>query len=703
MVLKRISSSILYQITALFFLSLLVTIFIVLSENFLLRQQSVESLTREISDNQNVLFSKTRNALSSQMEYYAFDADPGKPSIWKLRGSRSPIDAVRSQSERKIEIALEDHFTKLVENETLDTLVIFDKEGSPLKAFQASKTTPLAAGELAAIGLSLKSYAFSKNVHRGVISQSDGLSLIVVFPIYANATVLAYVYYGLAFSVLSEAFETDSRSAVLVPSYPAAMSDASRASFKVEDFSKTEIPEVAQLNSSYYALSPESISVDVDREIKLLFAKDINETIVLGQRYLRQALVSATIFLIISGLFLFLFLKRALDPLGKAIDALQALSNGDLQVRMNQKREDEVGKIGQAIEVFRDRLVAFNQMRVEARQQRIAQQSGILKQTRLLADLLPPARKANMALTIEALEQEINSSQLQEAEAGFEVEKDAVSGLFATSFGSLAGELEGQYAELDNLVQERTKELEKARDRANAASETKSKFLANMTHELRTPLNAIIGYSEMIAEEAEEEALEWLISDSKKIRDAATHQLQLINDILDHSKIEAGRLELYLSEFDLTSAMKFIKDVSQSLAEKNTNTIEYHFAPDLGVMHSDETRLRQILLNFLSNACKFTKEGTVTLDVQLDRINEVDWVSFKITDSGIGMTQEQVGKIFEEFTQADEDTTAKFGGTGLGLAITKRLAEMMDGEINVASEPGKGSTFELRLPRVFER
>ena len=181
-------------------------------------------------------------------------------------------------------------------------------------------------------------------------------------------------------------------------------------------------------------------------------------------------------------------------------------------------------------------------MRVEARQQRIAQQSEILKQTRLLADLLPPARKLSMALTIEALEQEINSSQLKEAEAGFEVEKDAVSGLFATSFGSLAGELEGQYAELDNLVQERTKELETARDRANTASETKSKFLANMTHELRTPLNAIIGYSEMIAEEAEEEALEWLIGDSKKIRDAATHQLQLINDILDHSNIEAGRL-----------------------------------------------------------------------------------------------------------------------------------------------------------------
>ena len=701
--LKRISSSILYQITALFFLSLLVTILIVLSENFLLREQSIESLTREISDNQRVLFSKTREALSSQMEYYAFDADPGKPSIWKLRGSRSPIDAVRSQNERKIEIALADHFTKLVENETLDTLIVFDKEGKPLKAFQSPKIQPLDNDALASIGLSLANYGFSKNVYHGIVAQGDKLSLIVVFPIYANATVLAYVYYGLSFSVLSEAFEADSRSAVLVPRYPGAMSATSQANFKAEEVAGVARPEVTELNSRYYALSPERISVGEDDEVGLLFGKDINETIVLGEQYLNQALISATIFLMISGLFLFFFLKRALDPLGRAIGVLQALSKGDLQVQMDQKREDEVGKIGQAIEVFRGRLVAFNQMRVEARQQRIAQQSEILKQTRLLADLFPPARKLSMALTIEALEQEINSSQLKEAEAGFEVEKDAVSGLFATSFGSLAGELEGQYAELDNLVQERTKELETARDRANTASETKSKFLANMTHELRTPLNAIIGYSEMIAEEAEEEALEWLIGDSKKIRDAATHQLQLINDILDHSKIEAGRLELYLSEFDLTSAMTFIKDVSQSLADKNSNTIEYRFASDLGMMRSDETRLRQILLNFLSNACKFTQQGAVIFAVQLDRVQEVDWISFKITDSGIGMTQEQVGKIFEEFTQANDDTTAKFGGTGLGLAITKRLAEMMEGDIIVESEPGSGSTFELRLPRVLNR
>ena len=700
--LKRISSSILYQITALFFLSLLVTIFIVLSENFLLREQSIESLTREISDNQRVLFSKTREALSSQMEYYAFDADPGKPSIWKLRGSRSPIDAVRSQNERKIEIALADHFAKLVENETLDTLIVFDKEGKALKTFQSQQDQPLNDEVLTSMGSALKGYGFSKSVYHGVIAQGDSLSLIVVFPIYANATVLAYVYYGLAFSRLSEAFEADSRSAVLVPSFPGAMSDTSRANFKVEGVAQTDRPEVIQLNGRYYAFSPERVSVGEVNDVKVLFAKDIDETIVLGQQYLNQALISATAFLMISGLFLFFFLRRALDPLGRAIGVLQALSSGDLQAQMDQKREDEVGKIGQAIEVFRGRLVAFNQMRVEARQQRIAQQSEILKQTRLLADLLPPARKVSMALTIEALEKEISSSQMKEGEAGFEVEKDAVSGLFAKSFGSLAGELEGQYAELDNLVQERTKELETARDRADAASETKSKFLANMTHELRTPLNAIIGYSEMIAEEAEEEALEWLIGDSKKIRDAATHQLQLINDILDHSKIEAGRLELYLSEFDLTSAMTFIKDVSQSLADKNTNTIEYRFAEDLGMMRSDETRLRQILLNFISNACKFTQQGKVTFAVQFDQVEEVDWLSFKITDSGIGMTQEQVGKIFEEFTQADEDTTAKFGGTGLGLAITKRLAEMMEGEINVESEPGVGSTFELRLPRVLK-
>ena len=698
---KRVSSSILYQITVLFFVSLLATVIIVLSENVLLRQQSIESLTREISDNQQVLFNKTRDAFFNQLEYYAFDADPGRPSIWKLRGSRSPVDAVRSRNPRKIEIALQDQYTKLLENNTLDTLVIFDLEGLPLKAFQDPEQMRLSETEIAELGATLKNFAFSKQPYRGFIQKGEVLSLSLVFPIYANATVLAYVYYGLDFSELSAAFEADSRSVILISSVPAAMSESTRTDFKGDAIDRFRSSAVERLNERYHAITPKEIDAGTAQPVRMVFAQDINETIVLGEQYLLQALLGATLFLILSGLFLFFFLRRALNPLGQAIGVLEALSRGDLEVSINQKREDEVGKIARAIEAFRERLVAYNLMRSEARSQRISQQTEILSQTRLLAELLPPTRQSSMASTIMELEQEIENSQAKEAEGGFEVEADAVSGLFARSFGSLAAELEAQYAELDSLVQARTMELEKARDKANAASETKSKFLANMTHELRTPLNAIIGYSEMITEEAEDEGLDWLLGDTKKIRDSATHQLQLINDILDHSKIEAGRLELYVSEFDLTAALKFIKDVSQPLAEKNANTIEYRFTEDLGVMASHEPRLRQILLNFLSNACKFTKAGVVVFDVSEEVVEASPILSFKIIDSGIGMTPDQVAKIFEEFTQADEDTTAKFGGTGLGLAITKRLTEMMQGEIRVESEPGKGSTFELRLPRTI--
>ena len=228
----------------------------------------------------------------------------------------------------------------------------------------------------------------------------------------------------------------------------------------------------------------------------------------------------------------------------------------------------------------------------------------------------------------------------------------------------------------------------------------RSKFLANMSHELRTPLNAIIGYSEMISEEAEEEGQDWLVEDAKKIKDSATHQLQLINDILDHSKIEAGKLELYVAEYDLQETLAFIRNVSQPLATKNSNTL--HFEDDLGVMYSDETRLRQTLLNLLSNACKFTKEGEVRFSVRNREIDDEDWVSFAVKDSGIGMSEAQVAGIFEEFTQAESSTAAKFGGTGLGLSITKKLIEMMGGSIQVSSEPGVGSTFEMLLPRKLE-
>lgn len=234
-----------------------------------------------------------------------------------------------------------------------------------------------------------------------------------------------------------------------------------------------------------------------------------------------------------------------------------------------------------------------------------------------------------------------------------------------------------------------------AQTQAEAASRAKSNFLANMSHELRTPLNAILGYSEMIAEDADDEALQ---ADAHKIHGAGRHLLTLINDVLDLSKIEAGRMEVLCVPFDLQACITEVVDTIRPLAETNDDLLEVEVADDIGEMTSDGTKVRQILLNLLSNACKFTQDGTIRLDVrEAERFGEPH-LCIVVTDTGIGMTAEELAKIFLEFTQADQATSEKYGGTGLGLAITKRFCELLGGEIDVTSQPGKGTTFTVFLP-----
>ncbi|MGL5508475.1 MAG: sensor histidine kinase [Microcoleaceae cyanobacterium] len=263
-------------------------------------------------------------------------------------------------------------------------------------------------------------------------------------------------------------------------------------------------------------------------------------------------------------------------------------------------------------------------------------------------------------------------------------------------------------------VGEYTDELQAAKHKAEAANRSKSAFLATMSHELRTPLNAIIGYSEILQDEAADLGYGDFLPDLERIQTAGKHLLEMISDILDISKIEAGQVTLYLESIDIGGLIQDVMTTAKPLIEKNNNVLKMVTGDKLGTMYADQPKVRQILLNLLSNASKFTENGVITLEA--DRIDNPDFVEngsqknvspmqtnrhlilFKVIDTGIGMTQEQMEIIFQPFTQADASTTRKYGGTGLGLAICQRLCERMGGEIIVSSNVDKGSVFEVKFP-----
>jgi signal transduction histidine kinase len=240
---------------------------------------------------------------------------------------------------------------------------------------------------------------------------------------------------------------------------------------------------------------------------------------------------------------------------------------------------------------------------------------------------------------------------------------------------------------------------EKSRQLAEA-SQHKSQFLANMSHELRTPLNAIIGVSEMLREDAE--ALKQDTEPLDRVLGAGRHLLALINDILDLSKIEAGRMELAPTTFALAPLIDDVVKTIEPLAAKNSNRVSVNCDAAIGTVHADQMRLRQALLNLMSNANKFTERGTITINAHHGQENGGDWITLAVIDTGIGMTAEQMGKLFQEFSQASSSTASRYGGTGLGLVISRRFCQMMGGDITVTSQPGRGSTFTIRLPRIVD-
>ncbi|MDB4230475.1 response regulator [Gammaproteobacteria bacterium] len=437
-------------------------------------------------------------------------------------------------------------------------------------------------------------------------------------------------------------------------------------------------------------LLPLSAYLSAD-EAQLFIFKDERENILRAANVLNLTYIAAISFVIFIISLIAFITTRTFGGITKAIEVLEGLTKGDhtqempIRKGMLASETDEVGQLSAALKTYKAHLLEMESIREEQGKRRHERDEVIIEKMSALADQLDGSARTLILNDIKKMKDLADNSDRNASE-------EASVELMLVAFSRMSDEVGG-------LIDARTGEMETARDEARDASDQKTKFFANMSHELRTPLNAILGYGEMLYEDCEDLGYDDLLPDLKKITSSGSHLLSLINNILDLSKIEAGKMELFITSFEIENMVETIKNISEPLAAKNDNGFVVNFDGAMGSMSQDETKLRQCLTNFLSNGFKFTKNGTVTLDVRARSVEGVEFIDFAVIDTGAGMSAEGVAKVFEEYTQAERSTSANHGGTGLGLPISKKFAEMMGGEVVLTSEEGVGSVFTLSVPR----
>ena len=542
--------------------------------------------------------------------------------------------------------------------------------------------------------------------------QASTLNQALSFPIKVEGETLAVMALGVDIRKGLEVFEDEFevRTAINTDSglislndYYQQFGDTEDNLFDIENFNKLTAKAAAFKieNGSRYSekdtdlgtsvtLLPLSTFLSAD-EAQLFIFKDERENILRAANVLNLTYIAAISFVILIISLIAFITTRTFGGITKAIEVLEGLTKGDHTQEMPARKgmlaseTDEVGQLSAALGSYKSHLIEMETIREEQAKRRHERDEVIIEKMTALADQLDGSARTLILNDIKKMNELADNADRNSSE-------EASVELMLVAFSRMSDEVNG-------LIDARTSEMETARDEARDASDQKTKFFANMSHELRTPLNAILGYGEMLYEDCEDLGYDDLLPDLKKITSSGTHLLSLINNILDLSKIEAGKMELFVTSFEIENMVQTIKDVSEPLAAKNDNGFIINLDGAMGSMSQDETKLRQCLTNFLSNGFKFTKNGTVTLDVKSRMNGDVEFIDFAVIDTGAGMSPEGVAKVFEEYTQAERSTSANYGGTGLGLPISKKFAEMMGGDVVVTSEEGVGSVFTMSVPR----